>query len=78
MLTSTNLTLKGLLKYLNMPGQVYQNYTDSKFVVDLDNEVVPVYLEYRNLLTIDSITNTLLQEKFLFDTFKGKTGVIWG
>jgi hypothetical protein len=78
MLCSTNLTLKGLLKHHNMSGQIYQSYEKSQFVVDLDSEVVPIYLEYRNLLTIDSITNILLQEKFMFDTFKGKTGVIWG
>ena len=61
-----------------MPGQIHSNYQDSKFVVTLDNEDVPIYLEYRNLLTIDATVGILLHEKFLFDTFKGKTGVIWG
>lgn len=77
MIVSTIQDIKGLMKYLGVPGSVYYTTSSATYVLDIPTEVAPIYIEYRTMVNLDSVINTIQREKFLFDTYKGKTGVIW-
>ena len=77
MFTTLMLDLAGILRYLNLSGSVTYIEASNTIRVDIPTEVCPIYLSRHAFHTIDSTMYALQREKFLFDTFKGKTGVIW-